>query len=145
MKFNTLVIAFQEERASREPYFMGFTFEGRNYVLKGEFWKRKMDTIGDGTESWGENSRAEFLAEILLKECLGFNPKQSLIDQLQLSFEQFEHRNGVAWLIWVEDLKKWTEFPNYGIIPRSGFLSKLEDEVLTIQFPLRSVTYNQIG
>jgi hypothetical protein len=148
MKFKSLVIAFQEDVACKDPYFMGFTFEGKNLVLKGEFFKSNMTPIGEDHKlGWGENTRyrSETLADLLLKDCLGQQAKPNLISQLSESLLRFQHGNGIAWLVWANDLMKWTSLPQYGIIPRVGFLSTLEDEILTIRFPVPGVTFNQVS
>jgi hypothetical protein len=148
MKFKSLAIAFQEEKACKDPYYMGFTFEGTKFVLKGEFFKTDLTIIGGDHEiSWGESGSFESynLASLLLEDSLGQKAKPELVYNLSDSLLTFPHANGVAWLVWVEDLIKWSDLPRYGIIPRVGFLSKLEDEVLTIRFPVPGVTFNQVG
>lgn len=145
MKFTSLLIAFQEDEASREPYFMGFTFEKKNYVLKGAFLKGDMETIGaDHKLGWGANTRyrSETLADLLLKDCLGQQAKPELIAQLAKSLMLFQHDNGVAWLVWANDLMKWINLPKYGILPRMGYLSSLEDGLLTINFPVAGTNLN---
>jgi hypothetical protein len=148
MKFKSLAIAFQEEKACKDPYYMGFTFEGTKFVLKGEFFKPNLTQIGNDREiSWGEGGgyASYELAGLLLEDCLGKKASHDLVYNLNSSLLTFPHTNGVAWLVWVEDLIKWSNLPRYGIIPRVGFLSKLEDEVLTIRFPVPGVTFNQVG
>lgn len=146
-KFKELVVAFQEDVACKDPYFMGFTFEGRNIVVKGEFFKDCTEVGKDHKLGWGENSRfrAETLAGLLLEDCLGVKPTSKLVYQLTESLLRFNHANGIVWLIWADDLMRWISLPQYGIIPREGFLSKLEDEVLTISLPVPGVSYNQVG
>jgi len=148
LKFKSIVVAFQEDCACKEPYFMGFTFEGKNIVHKGEFFKPEMIPLGtDDNLAWGENAdyKSYTLADLLLKECLGKKANSDLIQHLMDSLLTFRHENGLAWIVYEDDLMKWTSLPKYGIIPRIGFLSSLEDEVLTIKFPVPGVTFNQIG
>src|SRR5512137_1630900 len=134
MKFTSLVIGFQEENARREPYFMGFTFDGRKYVFKGEFLKPDMIRIGtEHSLGWGENEqyKCETLADLLLIDCLGEQAKSDLIQKLKESLLTFQKDNGIAWLIYADDLMKWINLPKYGIIPRIGYLATLEKGVLT--------------
>jgi hypothetical protein len=124
---------------------MGFTFEGKNIVLKGAFFKPELIPIGAYHDlGWGENLKfkAGTLARELLMDCLGEMPKKDLVDKLQETLLTFRRENGLAWIIWADDLMKWINLPQYGIVPRMGFLSKLEDGVLTIKFPVPGVQMN---
>jgi hypothetical protein len=148
MEFKKLVIVFEEDNACRDPYYMGFTFEGKNFALKGQFNKTESVSINDNREiGWGENGRnaSKALADLLLMDCLGKKANADLIFKLNASLLNFRNENALAWIVWEDDLKKWINFPKYGILPRLGYLSKFEDEVLTIRFPVPGVTYNQVG
>lgn len=148
MTFKSLVIVFQEDHACRDPYYMGFSFDGNKFILKGEFNKTDMIQLCKDREiSWGESGgiASYDLANLLLEDCLGKKASHALVSKLNRSLLLFPHGNGIVWILWEEDLKKWANFPNYGILPREGYISALENDVLTIHFPVPGVTYNQIG
>lgn len=145
MKFNTIVVGFEEDNAPRDPYFMGFVLKDRNYVVKGAFLEPLLTPIGEGQKiGWGENNsfQSEILADLLLKDCLGEQAKPDLVSQLSESLMNFHHANGFAWLVYADDLMKWINLPKYGIIPRVGYLASLEDKVLTIKFPVAGTNLN---
>lgn len=146
MKFTSLLIAFEEDNAPREPYFMGFTFEKKEYVFKGAFLQPEMVTIGDDQKiGWGENQRyrSVILAGLLLQDCIGKQEEPSmLVNQLSKSLQNFQRGNGIAWIIWADDLMKWINLPKYGIFPRMGYLASLENGLLTIRFPVLGTSLN---
>lgn len=148
MTFKSLVIVFQEDHACRDPYYMGFSFDGKKFVLKGEFNRMDMIQLCQDREiSWGESggSASYDLANHLLEDCLGKKVSHELDSKLNRSLLTFPQGDGMVWILWEEDLKKWGNFLNYEILPREGYVSAHENEVLTIHFPVTGVTYNQIG
>lgn len=148
MEFKSLAIIFHEDHACRDPYYMGFTFDGTNFVIKGEFNKSETNLMCKDREMiWGERGGISTikLANLLLEDCVGNKLSQDLASNLSDSLSIFPHGNGIAWILWKSDLKKWINFSIYGILPRAGYLSTLENEVLTIYFPVPGVSYNQVG
>jgi hypothetical protein len=149
-RFTTIVIAFQEEHACRDPYYLGINFDGEKNVFEGEFCRTHIDSLTDSQPlDWGCDPcpASGTVSRVLLDHVLdGSHRVEGLAGLLQQSLEQFPGQEGIAWLVWKEDLRRWTEFPNYGIIPRLGYV-RLDEEnkILSIKFPVPGVTFNQVG
>jgi hypothetical protein len=148
--FVQIVVIFEEEIASKDPYFMGITHKGDRFVVKGKFLDTSLDFVGQDFDlDWGViNLRSKFLCDQVLEDCFGeSHPKiAELSGTLKYATQGFPRDEGTSWLLWRDDLLKWCNLPRYGIIPRIGYtLYQPEDKTLLIRFPVPGVTYNQVG